>query len=310
MSLLIVGSLAFDTIKTPFGNIDKTVGGSGAYLALSAAQFYRNTKLVSIVGNDFNSEFIQLLTSHRIDIRGVEISENKKTFHWEGHYHADLSTRTSVKTELNVLENYEPVIPNQFKGSDYLVLGNFHPDYQFKALAQMDIRPKFIALDTMNYWMDIAKDKLFHVMTLVDLICINEEEARLLTDEYSLVKAAKKIMASGVQFVIIKKGEHGALLFNREEVFYAPALPLEDVFDPTGAGDTFLGGFMGYIAHTNDISFQNLKRAMIFGSAMASFCVQKFGTQNLVSLDEQQVEDRIQDFIDLVQFEIPLEGEE
>lgn len=308
MSLLIVGSLAFDTIKTPFGSIDKTVGGSGAYLSLSAAQFYRNTKLVSIVGNDFDQDFMKLLTAHRVDVRGVEMRSDKKTFHWEGRYHADLSTRTSVKTELNVLENYVPIIPNQFKGADYLVLGNFHPDYQKKALMQLDVRPKFIALDTMNFWMDVAKEKIFHVLTMVDLICINEEEARLLTGEYSLVKAAKAIMAAGVKFVIIKKGEHGALLFNKKEVFYAPALPLEDVFDPTGAGDTFLGGFMGYIAHTDDISFQNLKRAMIFGSAMASFCVEKFGTEKLVQLDEKTVENRIQDFVDLVQFEIPLES--
>lgn len=309
MSLLIVGSLAFDTIKTPFGSIERTVGGSGAYLSLSAAQFNRNTKLVSVIGNDFDKKFMVTLTSNKIDISGVEIKEDKQTFHWEGHYHADLSTRTSIKTELNVLIDYEPIVPNQFKDADFLVLGNFHPDYQLKTLTQLDVRPKLIALDTMNYWMDIAKEKLLHLLSLVDIISINEEEARLLTGEYSLVKAAKKIMASGVRFVIIKKGEHGALLFNREEVFYAPALPLEEVFDPTGAGDTFLGGFMGYLSNTEDISFQNMKRAMIFGSAMASFCVQKFGTENLVSLTEINVQNRIQDFIDLVQFEIPLNNE-
>jgi len=309
MSLLIVGSLAFDTIKTPFGSIKKTIGGSGAYLSLSASQFYRHTKLISIVGKDFDMDFIKKLTANQIDVRGVEINENKKTFHWEGLYHADLSTRTSIKTDLNVLKNYAPIVPNQFKDADYLILGNFHPDYQLEVLNQIDSRPKLIALDTMNYWMDIANKKLLQLLTLVDLICINEEEARLLTNEYSLVKAAKKIMAAGVQFVIIKKGEHGALLFNVEEVFYAPALPLEDVFDPTGAGDTFLGGFMGYIAQTDDISFKNLKRAMIYGSTMASFCVQKFGVNNIISLKQEEVEHRIQDFIDLVQFEISLDKE-
>jgi sugar/nucleoside kinase (ribokinase family) len=309
MSLLIIGSLAFDTIKTPFGSIERTIGGSAAYISLSASQFYKNAKLVSIVGNDFDQNFINILTDHRIDITGLEIKTDQKTFHWEGLYHADLNTRTSIKTELNVLTNYEPIVPNQYKGSDYLVLGNFHPDYQFKILTQMDVRPKLIALDTMNYWMDTAKKQLLHLLTLVDLICINEEEARLLTNEYSLVKAAKKIMALGVTFVIIKKGENGALLFNKGEVFYAPALPLEDVFDPTGAGDTFLGGLMGYIAQTNDVTFENLKRAMIFGSAMASFCVEQFGTKNLVSLNEKEIQSRTQDFIDLVQFEMTIDGE-
>ncbi len=306
MSLLIVGSLAFDTIKTPFGSIERTVGGSGAYLSLAASRFYRNTRLVSIIGNDFDDEFIKTLTGHKVDIRGVEIRDDEKTFHWEGLYHADLSTRTSIKTELNVLKNYIPKIPQQFNKPDYLILGNFHPKYQTQVIEALTNRPKFIVLDTMNYWMELAKKELLHLLTFIDLICINEEEARMLTDEYSLVKAAKKIMSTGVQFVIIKKGEHGALLFNRKEVFYAPALPLEDVFDPTGAGDTFLGAFMGHVAHSDDISFENLKRAMIYGSAMASFCVEKFGTKNLVSLSEETIEERIQDFVDLVQFEIPL----
>jgi len=307
MSLLIVGSLALDTIKTPFGCIEKTVGGSGAFLSIAAAKFYRHTKLVSIVGHDFNKDFLLKLTTMKIDVSGVEIKKNQKTFHWEGLYHADLNTRTSVKTELNVLQDYQPLIPNQFKGADYLVLGNFHPSYQLQALRQLDVRPKLIALDTINYWIEIAKDELTQLLSMVDLICINEEEARLLTNEYSLVKAAKKIMAFGVQFVIIKKGEHGALLFNKKEVFYAPALPLEDVYDPTGAGDSFLGGLMGHIADTDDITFPNLKRAMIYGSVMASFCVEKFGVTNLISLSNKQVQLRIEDFIDLVQFEMPLD---
>ncbi len=306
MSLLVVGTVAFDAIETPFGKTDKIIGGAATYIALSASYFTKKINLVSVVGDDFPQETIKMLQSKGVNAEGLQILKGEKTFFWSGKYHNDMNSRDTLITELNVLADFNPVVPALFQGSEFLMLGNLTPVVQEKVLDQMKTRPKLVVLDTMNFWMDVALDDLKRVLKKIDLLTINDEEARQLSGEYSLVKAAQKILAMGPKYLIIKKGEHGALLFDNEQVFFAPALPLEEVFDPTGAGDTFAGGFIGYLASTSDISFDNMKRAIIYGSAMASFCVEKFGTERLINLTSKDVEDRVQQFIELVQFDIEL----
>jgi len=306
MSILVVGTVAFDAIETPFGKTDKIVGGAATYICLSSSFFAKNLNLVSVVGEDFPSEAIQMLKNKSVDIDGLQIKKGEKTFFWSGKYHNDMNTRDTLDTQLNVLENFNPVVPEKHQESEFLMLGNLMPSVQKKVLSQMKKRPKLVVLDTMNFWMDLFMDDLKEALKEVDVLTINDEEARQLSEEYSLVKAAKLILAMGPKYLIIKKGEHGALLFNNEEVFFAPALPLEEVFDPTGAGDSFAGGFIGYLAKTNDISFENMKRAVINGSAMASFCVEKFGTQKLTEITQEDVNARINEFVKLVKFDIPL----
>jgi sugar/nucleoside kinase (ribokinase family) len=306
MSILVVGTVAFDAIETPFGKTDKIVGGAATYICLSSSFFAKNLNLVSVVGEDFPSEAIQMLKNKSVDIDGLQIKKGEKTFFWSGKYHNDMNTRDTLDTQLNVLENFNPVVPEKYQESEFLMLGNLMPSVQKKVLSQMKKRPKLVVLDTMNFWMDLFMDDLKEALKEVDVLTINDEEARQLSGEYSLVKAAKLILAMGPKYLIIKKGEHGALLFNSEEVFFAPALPLEEVFDPTGAGDSFAGGFIGYLAKTNDISFENMKRAVINGSAMASFCVEKFGTQKLTEITQEDVNARINEFVKLVKFDIPL----
>jgi len=308
MSLLTVGSVAFDAIETPFGKTDKIIGGAGTYIALSSSYFTNDQKIVSVVGEDFPNATLEDLKSRGIDIEGIQIKEGEKTFFWSGKYHNDMNSRDTLITELNVLENFDPIIPESYQGVDYLMLGNLAPSVQRQVIERLEKRPKLIAMDTMNFWMDIAWDDLMQTIRMVDVLIINDEEARQLSKEYSLVKAAKVIMDMGPKYLIIKKGEHGALLFNETgNVFFAPALPLEEVFDPTGAGDTFAGGFVGYLAKTDDISFENMKRAVITGSAMASFCVEKFGTEQLENLSQGEIYNRIMQFVDLAQFDIKKE---
>ncbi|MEO6903180.1 MAG: PfkB family carbohydrate kinase [Bacteroidia bacterium] len=306
MSLLVVGTVAFDAIETPFGKTDKILGGAATYISLAASYFTKNINLISVVGGDFLAEDIQMLKKHHINTEGLQVLKNEKTFFWKGKYHNDMNNRDTITTELNVLENFNPIIPDSYQDCNFLMLGNLMPKVQQQVISQLKKRPKLIVLDTMNFWMDIAMEELKQTLKLVDVLAINDGEARQLSGEYSLVKAAQKILKMGPTYLIIKKGEHGALLFNKEQVFFAPALPLEDVFDPTGAGDSFAGGFIGHLAQTKDISFANMKRAIIFGSATASFCVEKFGTENLISLSSDQVENRVQEFVDLVQFDIAL----
>jgi sugar/nucleoside kinase (ribokinase family) len=306
MSLLVVGTVAFDAIETPFGKTDKIVGGAASYIALAASYFHKNISLVSVVGDDFPQDFLNILTSKGVDLTGLQVKEGEKSFFWSGRYHNDMNSRDTLDTQLNVLATFDPVVPENCKEVDFLMLGNLMPLVQQKVLDQLTKRPKLIVLDTMNFWMDIAMDELMNTLSQIDVLTINDSEARQLSGEYSLVKAAQKILTMGPKVLVIKKGEHGALLFNKEEVFFAPALPLEDVFDPTGAGDSFAGGFIGYLAKTQDISFENMKRAIIFGSAMASFTVEKFGTERLINLSDKDVQERIQEFIDLVQFDISL----
>ena len=308
MSLLTVGSVAFDAIETPFGKTDKIIGGAGTYIALSSSYFTDDQKIVSVVGEDFPNATLEDLKSRGIDIDGIQIKEGEKTFFWSGKYHNDMNSRDTLVTELNVLGDFDPIIPEAYQGVDYLMLGNLAPSVQGQVIERLTARPKLIAMDTMNFWMDIAWDDLMETIKKVDVLIINDEEARQLSKEYSLVKAAKVIMAMGPKYLIIKKGEHGALLFNTDgNIFFAPALPLEEVFDPTGAGDTFAGGFMGYLAKTNDISFENMKRAVVTGSAMASFCVEKFGTERLQDLSQGEIYNRIMQFVDLAQFDIKKE---
>ena len=306
MSLLVVGSVAFDAIETPFGKTDKILGGAATYISLASSYFNPKVNLVGVVGSDFPTSDISMLQSHSINTDGLQIKENEKTFFWSGKYHNDMNTRDTLVTELNVLGSFDPIIPATYQDCEYLMLGNLAPAVQRTVIERLTKRPKLIVMDTMNFWMDIAMDDLKQTLALVDVLSINDEEARQLSGEYSLVKAARKIIAMGPKVLIIKKGEHGALLFNKDQVFFAPALPLEDVFDPTGAGDTFAGGFIGYIASTKDTSFENMKRAIIYGSAMASFCVEKFGTERIVGLSKKELDDRLQEFVDLVQFEIHL----
>lgn len=304
--LLIVGTVAFDAIETPFGKTDKIVGGAATYIGLSASFFNLQSAIVSVVGDDFPQEHLDLLTSRNIDISGIEIVKGGKTFFWSGLYHNDLNSRDTLVTELNVLADFQPKVPQNFKDADVVMLGNLHPLVQSSVLDQMETTPKLVVLDTMNFWMDCALPELLDVIKRVDVITINDEEARQLSGEYSLVKAAAKIHTLGPKYVVIKKGEHGALLFHNSEVFFAPALPLEDVFDPTGAGDTFAGGFSGYIAQSENISFENMKNAIIYGSNLASFCVEKFGTERMVGLEENEVNQRLKQFKALTQFDIEL----
>jgi sugar/nucleoside kinase (ribokinase family) len=305
--LLIVGTVAFDAIETPFGKTDKILGGAATFIGLAASQFNVHSAIVSIVGDDMPAAYLNLLANKNIDISGIEIVEGGKTFFWKGKYHNDLNVRDTLATELNVLADFNPVVPENFKDADVVMLGNLHPNIQLSVINQMTERPKFIVLDTMNFWMDNSLPELLNVINKVDIITINDEEARQLTGEYSLVKAAAKIEAMGPKYVVIKKGEHGALLFHKNKVFFAPALPLEEVFDPTGAGDTFAGGFSGYLASTKNISFENMKNAVIQGSNLASFCVEKFGTERMVNLNKEEINKRLFQFKELSQFDIELE---
>ena len=302
--LLAVGTVAFDAIETPFGKTDKILGGSGTFVGLAAAQFGVQTGIVSVVGGDFPVSYLEMMNSKGIDTKGIEIIKEGKTFFWSGKYHNDMNSRDTLITELNVLENFTPVVPDEFKDAAIVMLGNLHPLTQASVLDQMTKKPKLVVLDTMNFWMDIALKDLHTVLKRVDVITINDEEARQLSGEYSLVNAAKKIHEMGPKYVVIKKGEHGALLFNNENMFYAPALPLAEVFDPTGAGDTFAGGFCGYLSKTGNISFENMKSAIIYGSNLASFCVEKFGTERLQELTNIEVKDRLEAFKKLTQFDI------
>ena len=304
--LVIVGTVAFDAIETPFGKTDKILGGAATFIGLAASQFHVDAAAVSVVGGDFPQEYLDLLSDRGIDISGVEVVKEGKTFFWSGKYHNDMNTRDTLVTELNVLANFNPKVPENFKTAEVVMLGNLHPNVQMSVLKQMTTKPKMVILDTMNFWMDCALEDLLNVIKEVDVITINDEEARQLTGEYSLVVAARKIHEMGPQYVVIKKGEHGALLFHDDNVFYAPALPLEEVFDPTGAGDTFAGGFTGYLAKTSDLSFENMKNAVIYGSTLASFCVEKFGTERMINLNPHEVHKRLQQFKQLTQFEIEL----
>jgi len=306
MSLLVVGTVAFDAIETPFGKTDKIIGGAATYASLAASYFTDNINMVSVVGDDFPSETIEQMNTHGINTSGLQIRKGEKSFFWSGRYHNDMNTRDTLATELNVLLEFDPVIPESYQDCTFLMLGNLMPKIQMQVLERLKTRPKLIVLDTMNFWMETAHEDLMKAIGMIDVLTINDAEARQLSGEYSLVKAAQKILKMGPKYLIIKKGEHGALLFNSEQVFFAPALPLEDVFDPTGAGDTFAGGFIGYLARTKDISFENMKRGIIFGSAMASFCVEKFGTERIIDLGQEEVEQRVQEFVDLVQFDITL----
>ncbi|MFD0761389.1 PfkB family carbohydrate kinase [Lutibacter aestuarii] len=304
--LLIVGTVAFDAIETPFGKTDKILGGAATYISLSASQFGINSGIVSVVGGDFPKKYLKKLNKRFINTDGVEIVENGKTFFWKGKYHNDLNSRDTLITDLNVLADFKPIVPENFKDTDFLMLGNLHPTVQMEVIKQIPNRPKLVVLDTMNFWMDNTLPELMEVIAKIDVITINDEEARQLSGEYSLVKAAQKIHNMGPKYVVIKKGEHGALLFNNGNVFYAPALPLEEVFDPTGAGDTFAGGFIGHMAKSGDISFENMKRAVISGSNLASFCVEKFGTERMENLSQEEIQKRLLQFKLLTQFEIEL----
>ena len=305
--LLIVGTVAFDAIETPFGKTDKILGGAATFIALAASHFDLRASVVSVVGDDFPQEYLDLLTSKNIDISGIEIVQGGKTFFWSGKYHNDLNSRDTLSTELNVLADFNPVVPAQFKDADVVMLGNLHPDIQMSVIDQMEKRPKLIVMDTMNYWMNHTWDQLINVIERIDVLTINDEEARQLTKEYSLVRAAGQILKMGPKYVVIKKGEHGALLFHEEHIFFAPALPLEEVFDPTGAGDTFAGGFVGHLAESKNISFNNLRNAVIHGANLASFCVEEFGTSRLENVQKKEVDRRLRQFRELTQFDIELQ---
>ncbi|WP_407428987.1 PfkB family carbohydrate kinase [Arcticibacter sp.] len=304
MSLVIIGTVAFDAIETPFGKTDKIVGGAATYASLAASYFYDKVKIVGVVGDDFHKEDIETFTTHGIDVEGLQVKEGEKSFFWAGRYHNDMNSRDTLTTELNVLADFDPIIPESYQTCEYLLLGNLTPQIQKVTIERLRNRPKLIVLDTMNFWMDMAMEDLKETLKLVDVLTINDAEARQLSGEYSLVKAAKKIIAMGPRYLIIKKGEHGALLFDSERVFSAPALPLAEVFDPTGAGDTFAGGFIGYLAKVGTINFNNMKNAVIYGSALASFCVEKFGTEKIKDLTQTGVESRIREFVTLSSFVI------
>ncbi|HEY1025203.1 MAG TPA: PfkB family carbohydrate kinase [Sphingobacteriaceae bacterium] len=304
MSLVVIGTVAFDAIETPFGKTDKIVGGAATYASLAASYFYNKVKIVGVVGDDFHQEDIQDFKNHGIDVEGLQIKEGEKSFFWAGKYHNDMNSRDTLATELNVLADFDPVIPDSYQDCEYLLLGNLTPQIQQTTINRLKNRPKLIVLDTMNFWMDVALDDLLETLKMVDVLTINDAEARQLSGEYSLVKAASKILQMGPEYLIIKKGEHGALLFHQDKVFSAPALPLAEVFDPTGAGDTFAGGFIGYLAKVGTINFNNMKNAIIYGSALASFCVEKFGTEKIKNLTEQDVAGRIREFVNLSSFVI------
>ena len=304
MSLVIIGSVAFDAIETPFGKTDKIVGGAATYASLAASYFYKKVKIVGVVGEDFQQEDIQNFNDHGIDTEGLQIKKGEKSFFWSGKYHNDMNSRDTLVTELNVLGTFDPIIPENYQDCEFLMLGNLTPQVQQTVINRMKNRPRLIVLDTMNFWMDIALNDLLAVIRNIDVLTINDAEARQLSGEYSLVKAAHKIMAMGPKYLIIKKGEHGALLFNEDQIFSAPALPLADVFDPTGAGDTFAGGFIGYLAQVDTINFNNMKNAIIYGSALASFCVEKFGTERIKNLSQEEIQARVQQFVKLSSFVI------
>jgi sugar/nucleoside kinase (ribokinase family) len=306
MSLLVVGTMAFDAIETPFGKSDRIIGGAATYIALSASNFITPIKQISIVGGDFPQEEMDFLASRGVQLEGVEVKKDQKSFFWSGKYHLDMNERDTLDTQLNVLADFKPVVPDSYQDCEFVMLGNLVPAIQHSVLKQMKTRPKLVVMDTMNFWMETAMSDLEEVLKHVDVLLINDSEARQLSAQYSLVKAAKEILKMGPKYLVVKKGEHGALLFHGDQVFVAPALPLEDIFDPTGAGDTFAGGFMGHIAKTKDISFDNMKTAIIVGSAMASFCVEKFGTARLKEISKEQINDRIQQFVELVNFDISL----
>lgn len=306
MSVIVVGTMAFDAIETPFGKIDRIVGGSATYIAYAASNFVKPIQQVSIIGSDFPEEEMAELKARGVQLEGVEIVPDKKSFFWSGRYHLDMNSRDTLVTDLNVLADFNPVLPDSYQGAEFLMLGNLDPTVQKKVIQQLKKRPKLIVMDTMNFWMEIALPQLEEVLKMVDVLMLNDSEARQLSGQFSLVKAAREIMKMGPQYLIIKKGEHGALLFSGERVFFAPALPLEEVFDPTGAGDTFAGGFIGHIAKTKDISFDNMKTAIIVGSAMASYCVEKFGPQRLKEITREDIDNRIQEFVQLVNFDIEL----
>lgn len=304
MSLVIIGTVAFDAIETPFGKTDKIVGGAATYASLAASYFYNKVKIVAVVGDDFHREDIEDFKSHGIDVEGIQIKKGEKSFSWAGKYHNDMNSRDTLTTELNVLADFDPVIPESYQDCKYLLLGNLTPQIQQTTIRRLKKRPKLIVLDTMNFWMDIAMNDLLETIKMVDVLTINDAEARQLSGEYSLVKAAKKILSMGPQYLIIKKGEHGALLFHKDLIFSAPALPLAEVFDPTGAGDSFAGGFIGYMAKVGTVNFHNMKNAIIYGSALASFCVEKFGTEKIKNLTDQEVATRVQEFVSLSSFVI------
>lgn len=308
MSLIVVGTMAFDAIETPFGKTDRIIGGSAIYAAYTASNFVRPIQQISIIGDDFPEAELQALRDRGVSLEGVETIAGGKSFFWSGRYHLDMNTRDTLVTDLNVLADFDPVVPDSYQGTEFLMLGNLDPVVQLKVIAQMRKRPRLIVMDTMNFWMEIAMPKLEEVFRQVDVLMVNDSEARQLSGEYSIVKSARRILEKGPKYLIIKKGEHGALLFHGDEVFFAPALPLEDVFDPTGAGDTFAGGFIGHLAKTRDISFRNMKTAIIVGSAMASFCVEKFGPDRLRDLTKEDIDTRIRQFVDLVNFDIELGG--
>jgi sugar/nucleoside kinase (ribokinase family) len=306
MSLLVIGSVAFDAIETPFGKTDKIIGGAATYISLSSSYFTDPVNLVAVVGGDFPKSDIELLQQHGVNTEGLQIKEDEKSFFWSGKYHNDMNSRDTLVTELNVLGDFDPIIPENYQNTEYLMLGNLSPQVQKTVIERLEKRPKLVAMDTMNFWMDVAREELDETIKNIDVLIINDEEARQLSGEYALVKAAKYILEQGPKYVIIKKGEHGALLFDEDSVYFCPALPLEEVFDPTGAGDTFAGGFMGYMASVDSVNFDNMKRAVIYGSAMASFCVERFGTERLVNLDKDTIEKRVQAFIDLSQVEMDI----
>ena len=305
MSLVVVGTMAFDAIETPFGKSDKIIGGAATYIAWCASNF-TPVKQISVVGGDFPEEELQALADRQVDLEGVQIKKDEKSFFWSGKYHMDMNTRDTLDTQLNVLANFQPVVPDSYQDCEFLMLGNLVPAVQRSVITQLKNRPRLIVMDTMNFWMEVAMDELKATIAMVDVLMVNDSEARQLSGDYSLVRAAATIMQMGPKYVIIKKGEHGALLFHENKVFFAPALPLEEVFDPTGAGDTFAGGFIGHLARTKDISFENMKTAIIIGSAMASYCVEKFGTERLRELTKEDIANRLSDFVQLVNFDIKL----
>ena len=304
MSLLVIGTVAFDAIETPFGKTDKIVGGAATYAGLAASYFYNKTKIVAVVGDDFPQSEVEDFKAHGIDTEGLQVKQGEKSFFWSGKYHNDMNSRDTLVTELNVLADFDPIIPDSYQDCEYLMLGDLTPQIQQTVIKRLKNRPKLIVMDTMNFWMDIAMDDLLETIKMVDVLTINDAEARQLSGEYSLVKAARKILTMGPQYLIIKKGEHGALLFHEDKIFSAPALPLAEVFDPTGAGDTFAGGFIGYMAKVGTVNFNNMKNAIIFGSALASFCVEKFGTEKIKNLTEAEVSGRVEQFVQLSAFEI------
>ena len=306
MSVIVVGSMAFDAIETPFGKSNKIVGGAATYIAWSASNFTRPVQQISVVGGDFPQEELDTLEARGVQMEGVQIKKDRKSFFWSGRYHMDMNTRDTLETQLNVLGDFEPIVPDSYQGADILMLGNLSPAVQLSVIEQLKKRPKLIVLDTMNFWMDTAMTELEKVLQEVDVLLVNDSEARQLSAQYSLVRAAREIMKMGPKFLVIKKGEHGALLFHGDHVFFAPALPLDEVFDPTGAGDTFAGGFVGYLDSTKDFSFEGMKSAIVIGSAIASFCVEKFGTTRLKELTKSNIDERVQQFVELVNFDIAL----